>query len=67
MSAEIKERTDKPSHADQGEAARRALEEKIREEKINWALKVMDEISRKAKPEKPVTEIIRGFRDHRRR
>jgi len=67
MSAEIRKRTDKPSHADQGEVARKALEEKIREEEINWALKVMEEISRKAKPKKPVAEIIRGFRDHKRR
>jgi len=41
------------------------LEEKVREEEIKWALKVMEEISRKAKPEKPVAEMIREFRDRR--
>jgi len=37
-----------------------------RGKEVNWALKVMDEVSRKAKPGKPLAEIIREFRDCRR-
>jgi len=64
---ELKERMEKLRHVNWSDVIRRALEEKVREEEINWALKVMEEISHKVKPEKPVAEIIRGFRDHRRR
>jgi len=35
-------------------------------EEVNWALKVMDEVSRKTKPGKPLAEIIREFRDCKR-
>jgi len=50
---------------DRGGAVHGALEEKVREEEVERALKAMEEISRKAKPEKPVAEIIRKFRDRR--
>jgi len=62
---ELKERMEKFRHVNWSDVIRRALEEKVREEEINWALKVMEEISRKAKPEKSVAEIIREFRDRR--
>jgi len=54
----------RPKHLDRGEAVHGALEG-IREEEIKRALKVMEETSRKAKPEKPVAVIIREFRDRR--
>jgi predicted DNA-binding protein (UPF0278 family) len=41
------------------------LKEKPYEEKIRKALKIMSEISSKARPSKPVNEIIRRFRDGR--
>jgi len=62
---ELKERMDRFRHVNWSEVVRRALEERAREEEVNWALKVMEEISRKAKPEKPMAENIREFRDHR--
>jgi len=52
-------------HSDRGGADHGALEEKVRKEEVERALKVMEETSRKAKPEKPVAEIIRGLRDRR--
>lgn len=62
---ELKERMDRFSHINWSEIVRTAIEEKVREEEVKWALKVMEEISCKAKPEKPLTEIIRAFRDRR--
>jgi len=49
---------------DRGGAVHGALEE-VRKEEIEGALKVMEEISRKARPGKPLAEIIRRFRDLR--
>ena len=43
----------------------KAIEEKIREEEVKLALKIMSEISAKAKPEKPLAKVIREFRDRR--
>ena len=40
-----------------------ALARKVREIEVEWALKVMDEISSKAKLHKSSSEIIREFRD----
>ena len=62
---ELKERMDKLHHVNWSEVIRRAIEEKIREEEIKQALKIMEELSRKAKPERPLSEIIREFRDRR--
>jgi len=62
---ELKERMERLRHVNWSDVIRRALEEKVREEEIKWALKVMEEISRRAKPEKPVAEMIREFRDRR--
>ncbi|MEM1582658.1 MAG: VapB-type antitoxin [Candidatus Bathyarchaeia archaeon] len=61
----LKERMDKLTHVNWSEIIRRAIEEKVREEEVKQALMVMDEISSKAKPEKPTAEIIREFRDKR--
>jgi len=52
-------------HSNRGEATHGVLVEEVREEEVKQALKVMEEISRKAKPGKPVAEIIREFRDRR--
>jgi len=62
---ELKEWMDRFGHVSWGEVIRRAVGEKVREEGINWALNVMSETSRKARPEEPLAEIIRGFRDRR--
>ncbi len=62
---ELKESMKKFPHINWSEVVRRAIEEKIREEKIKWALNVMNEISLKAKPAMPTQEIIRRFRDER--
>jgi len=62
---ELKERMEKLRHVNWSDVIRRALEEKVREEEINWTLKVIEEISHKAKPGKPVAEVIREFRDCR--
>ncbi len=35
------------------------------EEEIRWALRVMEEISCKARLERPLVEVIREFRDRR--
>jgi len=43
----------------------RAIEERVHEEDVKWALGVMEEISRKAKSERPLAEVIREFRDRR--
>jgi len=56
---------DRFRHINWSDVVRRAIEEKVREEEVRCALKVMEEISRKAKPEKSVAEIIREFRDRR--
>jgi len=62
---ELKERMDRFRNVNWSDVIRRAIEEKVREEEVEWALKVMDEISRKAKPEKPLAEVIREYRDRR--
>ena len=48
------------------EIVRRAIEKKTHEEEINWALKIMDELATKAKPERSMSKVIREFRDSRR-
>ncbi|MCS7366152.1 MAG: hypothetical protein NDF56_05390 [archaeon GB-1845-036] len=52
-------------HINWSEVVREAIEKRIREEKIKWALKIMDEISIKAKPTEASEKIIRRFRDER--
>jgi len=62
---ELKERMNRLSHVNWSDVVRRALEERVREEEAKWALGAMDKISRKARPGKPLAEVIREFRDHR--
>lgn len=62
---ELKERMDMFSYVNWSEVVRKAIEEKIREEEVKLALKIMSEISAKAKPEKPLAKVIREFRDRR--
>jgi len=62
---ELKEKMDRFSHVNWSDVVRRALEERVREEEVKWALGAMDEVSRKARPGKPLAEVIREFRDHR--
>jgi len=62
---ELKERMNRFSRVNWSEVVRRAIEEKVREEEVKWALNVMDEVSRKVKPKKPLAEVIREFRDRR--
>jgi len=62
---ELKERMDRFKDINWSEVIRKAVEERLREEEVRWALRVMDELSRKARPEKPLTEVIREFRDRR--
>ena len=62
---ELKERMDRFRHVNWSEVIRKAIEERVREEEIKWALKTMEEISRKARPGRPSAEVIREFRDRR--
>jgi len=62
---ELKERMDRFKDINWSEVVRKAVEERLREEEVRWALRVMDELSRKARPQKPLTEVIREFRDRR--
>jgi len=62
---ELKEGMNRFSHVNWSDVARRALEEGVREEEVKWALGAIDEASRKARPGKPLAEVIREFRDHR--
>lgn len=62
---ELKERMDRFAHINWSEVIRKAIEEKVREEEVKEALKVMEEISSKAKPQRPIAEVIREFRDGR--
>jgi len=62
---ELKERMDRFSHVNWSDVVRRALEGRVRVEKVKWALGVMTEVSRRARPRKPLAEVIREFRDHR--
>ncbi len=61
----LKERMDRFNHINWSEVIRKAIEDRLREEEVRWALRVMDELSRKAKPERPLTKVIREFRDRR--
>ena len=63
---ELRAKMKKLSHVNWSEVVRRAIEEKVHEEEINWALKVMDKLAAKAKPERPMSKVIREFRDSRR-
>jgi len=63
---ELKERMDRFEYINWSDVIRRAIEERVRElEEAKWALEVMGEISRKAKSERPLAEVIREFRDRR--
>ena len=45
------------------EVLRRALEEEVRRREVEWALKVMDEISQRIELDVEARELIRKFRD----
>jgi post-segregation antitoxin (ccd killing protein) len=45
------------------ELTRKAIEEEARKREIEWALTVMEEISDKARLDKPSNQLIREFRD----
>jgi post-segregation antitoxin (ccd killing protein) len=45
------------------ELMRKAIEEEVRKREIEWALTVMEEISDKARLDKPSNQLIREFRD----
>ncbi len=45
------------------EVMRRALEKEVRKREVEWALSVMEEISRKAKLDRESKELIREYRD----
>jgi len=62
---ELKERMDRFKYINWSDVIRKAIEERVREEEVKWALGVMEEISRKAKSERPLAEVIREFRDRR--
>lgn len=47
------------------ELMRRAIEDEVRKKEVEWALTVMDEISSRAKLDRPSKELIREFRDSR--
>jgi len=47
------------------EVLRRALEEEVRRREVEWALKVMDEISQRIELDVEARELIRKFRDER--
>lgn len=49
------------------ELIRKAVEDEVRRKEVEWVLAVMDEISSKAKLDKPSKEVIREFRDSRAR
>ena len=46
---------------------RRALEDEVRRKELECAVSVMDDFSRRTKLEKPSDEVIREFRESRRR
>jgi len=47
------------------EVLRRALEEEVRRKEVEWALRVMDEISQKLELDVEAKDLIRKFRDER--
>jgi post-segregation antitoxin (ccd killing protein) len=47
------------------ELMRKAIEEEIRKKEVEWALNVMEEISKKARLDRPSNELIREFRESR--
>jgi post-segregation antitoxin (ccd killing protein) len=47
------------------EVLRRALEEEVRKRKVEWALKVMNEISQRIELDVEARDLIRKFRDKR--
>jgi len=44
---------------------RKAVEDRVREEEIKWALSVMDDVFNRARLRRPSSDIIRMFRDGR--
>jgi post-segregation antitoxin (ccd killing protein) len=47
------------------ELMRKAIEEEVRKKEVEWALNVMEEISKKARLDRPSNELIREFRESR--
>lgn|GEM_PF-1427208 len=66
-SLELKKRMERYPGVNWGEVVRKAIEERLRELEIRSAVETMDEIASKARSETPLTEVIRRFRDERRR
>ncbi|MCD6368728.1 MAG: hypothetical protein J7L38_02910 [Thermoproteales archaeon] len=60
---EMKKEMKRFKNVNWSQVVREAIARKIREEKIKYALKVMENISSKAKLEKPAWKIIRESRD----
>lgn len=46
-----------------GVKLRKAFEEKVREEEVIFAFKIMDDTAAKAKLDKPISDLIGEFRD----
>ena len=63
---ELKKRMEKFPNVNWGDVVRKAIEEKLRELEIREAVEVMDEIASKARPGRPLAEVVREFRDRRR-
>ena len=63
---ELKKRMERFPSVNWSDVVRKAIEEKLRELEIREALEAMDEIALKAKPRRPLAEVIREFRDRRR-
>ena len=62
---ELKRRMEKYPDVNWSEVVRRAIVEKLREVEVKRALMIMNEIASKARPGRPLAEVIRRFRDER--
>ena len=47
------------------EVLRRALEEEVRKREVEWAVRVMDEISQRIELDVEAKDLVRKFRDER--
>lgn len=62
---ELKKCMERFSYVNWSEVVIKAIEEKVREEEVKFAFKVMDDIAAKAKPGKLTSELIGEFRGSR--
>lgn len=60
---ELKKRMERFPEVNWSDVVRKAIEEKLRELEVREAVKAMDEIALKARPRRPLAEVIREFRD----